>query len=271
MTEIAKPQESSPAAVSFAQHYIDAGGRRVRYLEAGQGEALIYLHGAGGLRLSRAHEMLARRCRVIAFEIPGFGESAGTRLAETNSELAAALWHAIDGLQIATVSLMGRGMGARLALEMALLRPDATKAIVLIAPMAMRGEEPLAWDVPAAERMALLYAHPERHQEARAIEARDRALAQRLIGPPRDPEFEARLAGLKIPVLALFGTRDKLASPEAAHLYREKLPDCNLMFIYDAAHAIDADRPEAVCSVAGDFLARQDQFLVSTESALLNP
>ena len=67
------------------------------------------------------------------------------------------------------------------------------------------------------------------------------------------------------------GTADRIAPPEAAHLYRESLPNCHLIMVYDAAHAIDADRPEAVASVVDDFLKRREYFLVRQESGLIHP
>jgi pimeloyl-ACP methyl ester carboxylesterase len=103
------------------------------------------------------------------------------------------------------------------------------------------------------------------------IGAKQRALTTRLLGPPRDAVFEARLRELETPVLALFGTVDRVTPPEAAHLYRELLPNCHIVMVYDAAHAIDADRPEAMASVVEDFLKRQARFLVRDKSGLIHP
>jgi len=38
----------------FDEKFVDADGFHVRYLEAGSGPPLVYLHGAGGLRISHA-------------------------------------------------------------------------------------------------------------------------------------------------------------------------------------------------------------------------
>jgi hypothetical protein len=43
------------------------------------------------------------------------------------------------------------------------------------------------------------------------------------------------------------------------------------MFVYDAAHAIDIDRPEAVAFMAFEFFERRDLFLVSRESGVTFP
>ena len=41
--------------------------------------------------------------------------------------------------------------------------------------------------------------------------------------------------------------------------------------MYDAGHALDADRPEAFAEVVRDYLQRGEGFLVKTESALIHP
>ena len=41
-------------------HFVEADGFRIRYMEAGDGPPLVHLHGAGGMRISPAHELLAR-------------------------------------------------------------------------------------------------------------------------------------------------------------------------------------------------------------------
>ena len=65
----------SEAAAVFTERFVEADGFRIRYMEAGQGTPLIHLHGAGGLRMTRAHDLLSQHYRVIVFEMPGFGRS----------------------------------------------------------------------------------------------------------------------------------------------------------------------------------------------------
>jgi pimeloyl-ACP methyl ester carboxylesterase len=58
---------------------------------------------------------------------------------------------------------------------------------------------------------------------------------------------------------------------EMGRRYRERLPNCQYILVYDAGHALDADRPEAFASVVGDFLVRREAFLVNQASGLFNP
>jgi pimeloyl-ACP methyl ester carboxylesterase len=76
---------------------------------------------------------------------------------------------------------------------------------------------------------------------------------------------------LAVPTLVLFGTEDRITPPELGRRYVELLPNGHLMLVYDAAHAIDGDRPEAFAAIAEDFLERHEQFVVRRESGVLYP
>lgn len=264
----------SPA--DFVEKFVEADGFRIRYAEAGAGEPLVCLHGGGGLRLSGTHDLLAAHHRVVAFEVPGFGASAVNTRSKSMDELAATMNAAVAALGIERYSLMGISFGSKLALTMALLNPQEVPAVVLISPAAIRLERTTApTHVSFAEAMQMLYRHPGRQPHIRplppGIIEKNRALSDRLLGPPRDPAFEARLATLAMPVLALFGTADVVTPPAGAHLYRNALPNCHIVMLYDAAHAIDGDRPEATSALIDDFLRRHEQFLVSNQSSQIYP
>jgi pimeloyl-ACP methyl ester carboxylesterase len=92
-----------------------------------------------------------------------------------------------------------------------------------------------------------------------------------LSGLRRDEELERQLGGLNVPTLVLFGTEDRTIPPEMGRIYREKLPNCHVVLVYDAGHDVDAERPEAFASVVSDFLERRGQFVVTRTSGLVNP
>jgi pimeloyl-ACP methyl ester carboxylesterase len=120
-----------------------------------------------------------------------------------------------------------------------------------------------------------LFAHPERRLDktpvSPEVEAKQRELVERLIGPPRDSGLEAAMHELHVPTLVLFGTEDRLTPPGLGRHYREILPDCHFVIVYDAAHAIYDDRPEAFAAIVADFLEHREQFVVRRESGLLYP
>ncbi len=260
---------------AFSDERIEADGFAVRYRQAGSGRPLVVFHGAGGLRISRAHEILAERFRVVAFEAPGFGLSAENLRSASIQDLADSMAAAARALGIERFSLMGSSFGGKLALWLAVRHPDLVETLVLVAPAAILPEGRPRPAGPPEQVASLLYAHPERQPAlvppAPGVIEKQEALLRRVATPNRDPALEEALPRLDVPVLVLFGTRDRVIPPEMGRDYRRRLPNCHLIYVYDAGHAIDADRPEAFASVVGDFLERREAFVVPDRSALLYP
>jgi len=265
---------ASDPGIAFEERFVEADGFSIRYLVAGEGPTLCCFHGAGGLRLSRAHELLAESHRVVAFEAPGFGASAPNERSGSMRELAATMGKALGALGIELTSLWGTSFGGKLALWLAIDAPAGLiDSLVLESPAAIR--EDTSSLPPASEIPDLLSLHPERQAPPPPLApedaAKQQALAGRLIGPPRDPDLEAAMAILEVPTLVLFGSGDRLTPPELGRHYRRIMPHCHLVIVYDAAHAIDGDRPEAFSAIVGDFTRRKDQFVVRQESGLRYP
>ena len=261
--------------MSFQERFVEADGFRIRFMEAGEGTPLVHLHGAGGMRLTKAHELLSRRYRVIVFEMPGFGPSAENTRTRTVRELGETMGAALSALGVEQFNLMATSFGARPALWLAVRCPERVRALILEGPGAIRppGHRPPSGTPDEIAR--LIFAHPERlgprPAPDPAILAKQTALTGRLRGPERDPELEARMRELPTPTLVLFGALDRVMPPEMGRHYKTLLPNCHLVFVYDAGHEIDTDRPEAFAAVVEDFLERHEAFLISRTETVINP
>lgn len=266
--------QTAPGA-AFAEKFVEADGFRIRYCEAGEGAPLVHLHGAGGLRLTPAHDLLARDRRVIAFEMPGFGASPENARTQTMAELALTMARAADALRLDRFDLWGTSFGGKCALWLAVQMPERLTALVLESPAAMRppGAGPASGTPEEMARQ--LYGHPERMPPIvpppPAVAAQTRALVGRVMGPGRDPDLEARMRTLEVPTLVLFGTLDRLIPPEMGRNYKELMPNCQLAFVYDAGHVIATERPEAFTEIVGDFLERHEAFVISRTPTVIHP
>jgi pimeloyl-ACP methyl ester carboxylesterase len=272
---VADQSASATPGAAFREGHVEADGFRIRYREAGQGTPLVHLHGAGGLRLSPGHDLLARHARVIAFEMPGFGDSAENTRSADMPALAGTMAEAVANLGIERFNLMGTSFGGKTALWLALQQPEKVLALVLEAPAAIRPEGAQAPSGTPEEMARRPFAHPERvpplAPQDPAVRAKVARLTQRLRGPDRDAGLERRLRDLATPTLVLFGTLDAVIPPAMGRIYKELIPNCSLIFVYDAGHAIATDRPEAFTEAALDFLERHEAFVISRTPTLINP
>ena len=268
-------KDGSAPGATFSEGHIEADGFRIRYMEAGHGAPLIHLHGVGGFRLSPGHDLLSRQFRVIAFEMPGFGPSPENTRTRSMPELASTMAKAVENLGIDSFNLMGTSFGGKTALWLALQQRERILALVLEAPAAIRAEGAAPPTGSPEEIARRLYAHPERlppiPQPDPAVQAKTRQLVSRLRGPDRDADLERQLGDLATPTLVLFGTVDRVIPPDMGHIYKELMPNCHLVFVYDAGHAISTDRPEAFTEVVADFLERHEAFVISRTGTVIHP
>ncbi|MBK8313405.1 MAG: alpha/beta hydrolase [Acidobacteria bacterium] len=106
---------------------------KVHYVEAGQGEPLVFLHNGGNDHQIWEHQLahFATTHRVIATDHLGFGASDKPQVELTlplYGEMVAAL---VDELALAPVTLIGNCMGSAMAFHYTLHHPDKVKRLVL--------------------------------------------------------------------------------------------------------------------------------------------
>lgn len=264
-------------ATGFAERSVELDGRTVRYFEAGSGEPLVVLHGAGGVQLSGALDILARARRVIALELPGWGPQPDPGCA-TPAELAELVAEAIERIGVDRYQLLGTSLGGAIAVWLAAAHPDRLISLVLEAPATFReGSEPPGPAMPPEEMLRRFRAHPEREPafappdpeaQARVWPLVRRVLADR---PDYDEEAAALLSECAVRTLVLFGDRDGVIPPANGRTFRRLMPNCCYILVHDAAHDIHYDRPEAFAETVGDFLDRGWAFLLPETPTLINP
>ncbi len=126
--------EESPTPVT-----VDAGGRRVRYLEMGAvhgGVPVVLVHGFGGDLNGWLFNQpaLAERHRVLALDLPGHGESAKDVGRGDLAALSDVLVAFLDALGIESAHLVGHSLGGAASLRLALDHPARVASLTLIAP-----------------------------------------------------------------------------------------------------------------------------------------
>ena len=258
---------------TFVEKSVAAAGFSVRYFEAGDGPAVLYLPGAGGPVMTFALDAIAERFRVIVLEYPGWGAQPNDvadfdGLADQVAEIATAL-----GLE--RFHLIGTSFGGACALHFVLRHPDMVESLVLEGPGKIREQSVHPSTLRPEEFVKAFRSHPDRlpHMSPPDPEfmARVWPTVERLMGDGSDNGFSARLAELPTRTLILFGRDDGIINPINGRILRRNLRNSSLQYVYDAAHDIQSDRPEAFADVVGDFLERGMKFLINDQDGLINP
>ncbi len=106
-------------------------------LSAGEGDPVVCIHGLGATKASFLSTVaaLADSHRVIAIDLPGFGESDKPISAAYDAPyFAGAVTALLDRLEIERAHLIGNSMGGRVSIEIGLREADRTGRIALLSP-----------------------------------------------------------------------------------------------------------------------------------------
>jgi len=131
---------SSTADRAVTRHIVDLGeGRSIAYAEAGEGPALVLIHGTlmtledPWLALAPT---LSRHYRVIAVDRPGHGLSTRRRLVDASPwRQAELLQDALRAIGVERPLLIGHSFGGAVALCHGLRFPERTAGILALAPL----------------------------------------------------------------------------------------------------------------------------------------
>ena len=119
------------------QHSIEVEGLHIEYLEGGQGDVVLLLHGFGANKdnWTRISRHFTPHFRVIAPDLPGFGESS--RQPDSNYTIAAQAdrVHAFArALGLQSFHLGGSSMGGQIAGVYTAQHPESVISLWLVAP-----------------------------------------------------------------------------------------------------------------------------------------
>ena len=106
-------------------------------IQAGEGDPLICIHGLGATKASFLPTVsaLAEHHRVIAIDLPGFGDSVKPLGAAYDAAFfARSVLSLMDAMGIERAHLAGNSMGGRVALELGMTEPDRVGRLVLLSP-----------------------------------------------------------------------------------------------------------------------------------------
>ena len=258
---------------TFVERTVEAAGFTVRSLEAGDGPAVLCLPGAGGPVMTLALDALAERFRVIVLELPGWGAQPND-VADFDG-LAAQVAEIAPALGLDRFHLRGPSVGGACALHFVAAFTDRVESLVLEAPAKFRESSAHPSTLAPEAFVKAFRSHPDRLPHMAppdpALMARVWPTVERLMGDGADDGLLARLTELPTRTLIVFGRDDGIINPINGRVVRRALRNSSLQYVYDAAHDIQCDRPEAFADVVGDFLERGMKFLINDQDGLINP
>ncbi|PTL55386.1 alpha/beta hydrolase [Paraconexibacter algicola] len=275
---------------SAHQRWVAVDGRAVNVVDLGEGPAVVFVHGLSGSWQNWLENLpdLARDHRVLALDLPGFGESAPPAAGISIPGYVATVAAVLDALGVRQADVVGNSMGGLVAAELALAMPERVRRLALVSPAGISADG-LIGDramvaLRRAERLIVGYnrfwadradrvsrraglrrqllrasaAHPELLPAALASEQ------LRVSGRPAfldaleaivRTSIRARLPGVGCPALLVWGERDRLVPVADAARFARAIPDSQLIVYADTGHVAMLERPERFNADLRAFLA----------------
>ena len=237
-----------------------------RWLERGEGDAVVLLHGLMGAmdHWDPTLDALGELCRAIAPALPIFDPA----LAEPSvPELARHVVRLLDALEIDRAVVGGNSLGGHVALEIALAYPERVTGLILTGSSGLleRGFTRRVPHAPTSDyvrmRMEEVFYDPTlvtpEWVQAFGHIVRTRSTALRVVQfarAARRHNLAAALDRIAIPTLLVWGKDDRITPPEVAERFHALIPDSELVYITNCGHAPMLERPEAFAEIVEEWL-----------------
>ena len=248
----------------------EVNGARLWYEEAGEGPAVVLVHGGlGDARLWEPQfEPLAARFRTIRFDLRFFGRSTGPAAPFSYVDDVVGL---LDELAVAEAALVGLSFGGGIALDTALAAPERCWAVVGVAPglsghdgRALTEEQDAAYDaaVEGGDMDAAMAVDFEvwaplgadEHMRELWLSTPDADPLPPGVGPrPTASPALPRLGELAVPTLVITARHDPPGVRELGPLIEREAPNARHVEV-DSDHYLTLREPELVTRLLVDFL-----------------
>lgn len=144
------PVPTISETLSIPQKSVDVLGSRMTYLELGEGEPVLFVHGnpTSSYLWRNVMPYVAKRHRAIAIDLIGMGASAKPDIGYSFADHYRYFSHFIEALGLRNLTLVGHDWGAALAWEYARRNPREVKRLAF-----MEGVLPPGFPVPSYQAM----------------------------------------------------------------------------------------------------------------------
>ena len=272
----------------FKLGYVDAGGLRTRYIEAGDTSsdlAVVFLHGTGGHLEAFTRNILphAEHYRTLALDMIGHGF---TDKPDHNYEIHHYVKHLLDFFDakgIKKVHLHGESMGGWIAAQFELDHPDRVQSLTLNTAGGLNTDPKVMKRVTEVTMNAVANASPEtvRARLEWLMNSPERVtddLLQQRLAIYTQPGFlkaiehilclqimeirlrnvltDESLTGVQAPTLVVWTSDDPTAPMDTAHRFVNAIPNSELYVVQDSAHWPQWEKPDEFNKMHLDFLAK---------------
>lgn len=249
-----------------ATRTVQISDQKARLLDSGSGQAAVVLHGWGGRIESMAPviECLSESFRVVAIDLPGFGESPVPAGMWGTADYAAFVRDVLGSLGIDRAHLVGHSFGAKTALYLAATYGSMVDKLVLVGSSGLRSAPSMAARIKrAASKSAKAIGKlgpPGRavrdaaYRRLASEDYRDAGAMRPIFVKVVNEDLAGLLPSVRSSTLLVWGSEDDAVPLAHARKMESAIPDAGLVVFEGAGHFAYLDDPQRFCRVIRHFL-----------------
>ncbi|MDQ3783843.1 MAG: alpha/beta hydrolase [Actinomycetota bacterium] len=244
---------------------VEIGGQTARLLDAGSGHPVVILHGWGGRIESMAPVVtcLSRDFRVLAPDLPGFGESPIPEGVWGTPEYAAWVGGVVRSRDIGRAHFVGHSFGAKTSLQIAATQPELVEKLVAVGSPGLRTPPSTAARakraLSKAAKAAGAFGPPGRvFQEAvfkkvASRDYRDAGELRPIFVKVVNEDLSDLLPRILAPTLLVWGAQEDAVPVDHGRRMAKLIPDAGLVLFEGAGHFAYLDDSDRFCRVVRHF------------------
>ncbi len=244
---------------------------KFRYIEEGQGEPLVLLHGLFGA-LSNFRDLIEKFRQTNTVIVPMLPLFDLDIFNTTVSGLERYVSRFIEAMDYRNVNLLGNSLGGHIALLHVLKHPERIKSLILtgssgLFESAMGDTYPKRGDYEYMRRKTEVTFYDPAMATKELVDevfeiTNNRIKVIKIIALAKSAirnNLGEEISQIQQPTLLIWGSNDSITPPFVAHEFNKLIPNSELHFIDKCGHAPMMERPEAFNEILKNFLTRLKQ------------
>ena len=252
--------------ISSGESIVEVGGQKARVVERGSGWPVVVLHGWGGRieSMTPVIDCLSSSFRVLALDLPGFGESPLPTGAWGTADYASYVRDVLAQRGVTRAHFVGHSYGAKTSLYLAATVPALVDKLVLQGSSGLRTPPSLQARVKrgvskTARVVGRAGAPGQRVRDAvykriQSQDYRDAGELRPILVKVVNEDLAPLLPRVQASTLLVWGSNDDAVPLKHAHTMEQQIPDAGLVVFEGGGHFAYLDEPDRFCVVVRHFL-----------------
>ena len=244
---------------------------KINFKVAGQGPAILLLHGWGGSSSSwiKVLELLSvEGYKVICPDFPGFGKSDSPLISWDVSDYMEWVVDFVKSQGLDNFFLLGHSFGGRVAIKFTFSHPEMVRGLILCDSAGIKHQPGFKTrmifrlvhfgNIIFSPKPLAMFKDKARHILYSLLRHKDyikaKGVMHQSIKKVLEEDLLPLLPEIKTKTLIIWGEKDKMVPVKDAHIFHEKIENSKLEILSETGHSPNLEKPQELVDIILKFL-----------------